>query len=170
MQPGSGKSTLLAVVLGDHPQSYANAVTLFAKPRDSIATATLQSHIGYCSPEVFNAFPRKYSPGSLTALDAIGTGFESIYSYRKMSPEQLGAIYSLADKFGLDRAFLRKLFAELKGGEQSLVLFLRALIKRPKLLILDEPFAFMSEEMVQRCRQYIDQELDPRQAVVMVRL
>lgn len=37
---GSGKSTLLSIVLGDHPRSYMEDVTMFGKPRYRQATAT----------------------------------------------------------------------------------------------------------------------------------
>lgn len=37
---GSGKSTLLAIILGDHPRSFTEMVSLFGKPRDRQATAT----------------------------------------------------------------------------------------------------------------------------------
>lgn len=37
---GSGKSTLLSVILGDHPRSFTEDVTLFDKPRYRQATST----------------------------------------------------------------------------------------------------------------------------------
>ena len=37
---GSGKSTLLAIILGDHPRSFTEDVSLFGNPRDKQATAT----------------------------------------------------------------------------------------------------------------------------------
>lgn len=90
---GSGKSTLLAIILGDHPRSFTEDVSLFGKPRDKQATATrkwwlpfphetncfvltgyflewaVQQEIGHVSPEIFNAFPRRYGPDALTAYE-----------------------------------------------------------------------------------------------------
>ncbi|BGP36806.1 hypothetical protein JCM10449v2_000708 [Rhodotorula kratochvilovae] len=168
---GSGKSTLLAMVLGDHPRSFTEDVTLFDKPRYRQATATLQQNIGHVSPEIFNAFPRKYGPGALTAYEAIVTGFESVYSYRRASPSQATAISALLSALAhplLTPAFLERPFAALTAGEQSLILLLRALVKRPPLLVLDEPFAGMDKLTVERVQRFLDEELDERQAVIMI--
>jgi ABC-type molybdenum transport system ATPase subunit/photorepair protein PhrA len=164
--PGSGKSTLLAMLTGDHPQSYQQDVTLFSTPRDKLATPTLQAQLGHVSPEIFNAFPRRY-PG-MNALEAVGTGYDTVYCYRELSDERVRAIEALAADFGVSIERLRTSFAELTGAEQSLMLLLRALIKKPKLLILDEPFAGMDEGLIERCKAYLDAKLDPRQALIIV--
>jgi ABC-type molybdenum transport system ATPase subunit/photorepair protein PhrA len=154
------------MISGDHPQSYQQSVTLFSTPRDKLATPTLQSQLGHVSPEIFNAFPRRY-PG-LNALEAIGTGFESIYVYRTLSQTQTQRIKDLAASFDLTASFLERSFSELTGEEQSLVLLLRALVKEPPLLILDEPFSGMGEALAEKCKAYIDEQLKPRQAVILV--
>lgn len=48
------------------------------------------------------------------------------------------------------------------------MLFLRALVKKPKLLVLDEPFAGMPGELVAHCKAFLDEKLDGRQAMVVV--
>lgn len=45
---------------------------------------------------------------------------------------------------------------DLSHGSQALVLFLRAVVGNPKVLILDEPFQGMDKKQVQRTRDYID--------------
>ncbi|BGP12833.1 hypothetical protein JCM10213_008095 [Rhodosporidiobolus nylandii] len=168
---GSGKSTLLALVLGDHPRSFTEDVNLFGKPRDKQATATLQQHIGHVSPEIFNAFPRKFGPDALTAYEAIVTGFDSVFSYRKATPAQADSISSLLASLNhplLTPSFLSRLFADLTPGEQSLILLLRALVKRPPLLVLDEPFSGMDKATVEVVRRFIDTQLEPHQAVILI--
>lgn len=62
-----------------------------------------------------------------------------------------------------------KLFADLTPGEQSLVLLLRALVKKEApLIILDEPFAGMDEELVEQSKRFLDDELDPAQALIFI--
>ncbi|GAA5994845.1 uncharacterized protein JCM10292_004385 [Rhodotorula paludigena] len=168
---GSGKSTLLALVLGDHPRSFTEDITLFDKPRMQQATATLQEKIGHVSPEIFNAFPRKYGPGALTAYEAIVTGFESVFSYRRATPAQDASIASLLSALDhplLTPAFLARPFADLTAGEQSLVLLLRALVKRPPLLVLDEPFSGMDKGTIEKVHRLLDEGLDEKQALVLI--
>ncbi|GAA5857162.1 hypothetical protein JCM8547_009345 [Rhodosporidiobolus lusitaniae] len=168
---GSGKSTLLSLVLGDHPRSFTEEVHLFGQPRDKMATATLQMNIGHVSPEIYNAFPRKWGADGLTAYEAIVTGFESVYSYRKAVPEQAARISSLLSDLShplLTDSFLSRLFASLTPGEQSLILLLRALVKRPPLLVLDEPFSGMDKVTVEKVRRFLDTKLGEEQAVILI--
>ncbi|GAA5926230.1 hypothetical protein JCM3775_000962 [Rhodotorula graminis] len=168
---GSGKSTLLALVLGDHPRAFNEDVTLFDKPRYRQATATLQQNIGHVSPEIFNAFPRKHGPDALSAYEAIVTGFESVYSYRRATPEQAAAIDAVLadlDHPLLTPDFLSQPFAALTAGEQSLILLLRALVKRPPLLVLDEPFSGMDKLTVDKATRFLDDKLDQTQAVILI--
>ncbi|CAE6449421.1 unnamed protein product [Rhizoctonia solani] len=167
---GSGKTTLLAMITGDHPQSYsqpASSLRLFSKPRRSIPTTTLQRRIGLISPEQYNAFPRRI-PG-LSVRDAIGTGFDSTYAFRPRTTEEEALIDKLVHAFGLGIGQDgEKEFALLGAGEQSLVLLMRALVSKPPLLILDEPFAGMDDVMVIRAKRYLLEELEPYQAVILV--
>ncbi|KAM0755801.1 P-loop containing nucleoside triphosphate hydrolase protein [Meredithblackwellia eburnea MCA 4105] len=168
---GSGKSTLLSVLLGDHPRSYMEDLTLFGKPRDKLATATLQANIGHVSPEILNAFPRKWDSTGLTVQESIVTGFESIFSYRKITAEQKQTLDELLATLGdplFTSEFLERLFASLSPGEQSLVLLLRALVKKPPLLVLDEPFAGMDKDMLDRVKRFLETKLDKKQAAVLI--
>lgn len=132
----------------------------------------MHSQIGHVSPEIFNAFPRRLGPSGLTALDSIVTGFHSIYSYRPIEPDQRAALDALLDDFDhpsvLTPDFLSRPFAELSPGEQSLVLLLRALVNRPALVVLDEPFAGMDQETLQKARAFLDTKLGDDQALIVI--
>lgn len=67
-----------------------------------------------------------------------------------------------------DHVLHKTLFAEAEPPIQALALVLRAMVKQPELLILDEPFAGMSTELVAQCRRYLDRELDPRQTMIFI--
>lgn len=132
---GAGKSTLLSLVCADNPQSYACDITLFGRKRGSGESIwEIKKHIGYVSPEMHRAYLK-----NLPTIDIVASGLhDSIGLYKKPQPEQLGVCEWWMNIFGIsdlkDRPFL-----QLSSGEQRLALLVRAFVKDPELLILDEP-------------------------------
>ncbi|OAT24284.1 molybdate ABC transporter ATP-binding protein ModF [Proteus myxofaciens] len=132
---GAGKSTLLSLITGDHPQGYSNDLTLFGRKRGSGETIwEIKQHIGYVS----NALHQSYRVSS-SVRNVIISGFhDSIGIYQAITDKQ----QKLADEWlaliGLT-AQESAPFHSLSWGQQRLVLIVRALVKHPTLLILDEP-------------------------------
>ncbi|PWN21944.1 P-loop containing nucleoside triphosphate hydrolase protein [Microstroma glucosiphilum] len=184
---GSGKTTLLSLLLGMHPQSYslgADQLTLFGQARAEPVNATplLRKRCGQLSPELVNAFPRRgLEYGGLSVQDSIGSGFEGIFSRRELTPEQVSRVRSLVRRFqhvlvlppnsasfssrsNAEQDALSTLLAlplhALTPGSQVLVLFLRAIVHRPDLLVLDEPFQGMSSKQVTAVRDFLDGDVD----------
>ena len=110
----------------------------------------------------------------MSIYEAIGTGFENIFSYRKLSPKQKAQLDALVQSFDPERRYLtdkllhKTLFAEAEPPVQALTLVLRALVKQPELLILDEPFAGMSSLLVEHCRAYLDTQLAETQTMIFI--
>jgi ABC-type uncharacterized transport system YnjBCD ATPase subunit len=68
-------------------------------------------------------------------------------------------------------AFANGTFASLSPGEQAVVLLMRALVGRPPLLLLDEPWSGMDEGMVKTAHLMLREEVAAeckKQAVVVV--
>jgi ABC-type molybdenum transport system ATPase subunit/photorepair protein PhrA len=180
---GSGKTTLLSIILGHHPRSFslpATALTLFNKPRRLTPTPTLRAMIGHTSPEIYASFPRGMG---LSALAAVGSGFEGVFSRRQLSTEQKERVLSMLEFFqdqlstgrsgsngSTKRDLALRLFAHYTPPQQALLLFLRAMVARCPLVILDEPAQGMDEAIWQRCCEFLEKEWkeNPDQAVVVV--
>ncbi|MDR1728887.1 MAG: ATP-binding cassette domain-containing protein [Acidobacteriota bacterium] len=132
---GSGKSTLLGMVVGDHPQAYANRVYVFGRRRGGGESVwSLKKRIGWVSPELHLHFPE-----GQTCLDAVLTGFQDSYGcFRRPTAAERRAAQGWLEGFRLGRRAGER-FGDLSAGLQRMVLLARALVKSPELLVLDEP-------------------------------
>jgi len=149
---GAGKTTLLSLILGDHPQAYANDITLFGRPRGTGESIwEIKQHIGWVSAELHLYYPR-----SSRAIDAVCSGFyDSVGLFQKCSAEQRETARAWMTRLGIERS-AESPFASLSQGEQGLVLIARAMVKEPRLLILDEPCQGLDEHNRQRIMRTVD--------------
>ena len=149
---GSGKSTLLSLVCADNPQAYSQRITLFDRPRGSGESIwDIKRHIGYVSPELHRAF-RINAP----AADIVASGFfDTAGLFRSPNEEQLRICSQWLETFGAAELGQRS-FIRLSSGEQRLILLIRAFVKDPDLLILDEPFHGLDYRRRQRALQVIE--------------
>lgn len=160
---GSGKSTLLSLLCGDHPQAYSNDVRLFGRQRGSGESIwEIKEKIGLLSPEL-----HLYFTEPMTAYQAAATGFHDVLTPRSIDRMQHDVIRELFGYFGI-ASFAERAFRTLSTGEQRLVLLVRALVKRPPLLILDEPFQSLDADLIARARAWLDAKLLPEQTLLFV--
>jgi molybdate transport system ATP-binding protein len=132
---GSGKSTLLSVIIGDHPQAYANSVRVFGRQRGSgVDVWSLKRRIGFVSPELHLHFPE-----TLGCLETVVSGLlDTNGCLRPTTPRQRSVARRWLARLGLADCEERT-FGSLSAGMQRMVLLARALVKSPDLLVLDEP-------------------------------
>ncbi|MBX9582253.1 MAG: ABC transporter ATP-binding protein, partial [Gemmataceae bacterium] len=160
---GSGKTTLLSLLCGDHPQAYSNDVRLFGRRRGTGESVwDVKRPVGLVSPEF-----HLYFKEPLTAERAAATGFFDGVADQPTTPEQDAAVRELFAAFDIAHLAGRP-FRHLSTGEQRLVLLARALVKRPPLVILDEPFQGLDRAAAGRCRDWLDRHLSPDQTLLFV--
>lgn len=132
---GTGKTTTLDLILRNNPKSYAlNIKTFGTRIGKGNSKWDDLRKIGLVTPELNTNYSK-----DITAREVIISGiYDTIGLYTKPKLEDLSKVEQcsklLPTQFDLDRNF-----EKLSYGQRQLVLILRAIIKNPKLLILDEP-------------------------------
>ena len=149
---GAGKSTLLNLISGDHLQGYSNDVRIFGQKRGSGASIwDLKQRIGLVSSE----FQVKYR-NEIRGRHVILSGFfDSIGLYRQASPTQRAQAEAWITALELE-TFAEAEYQKLSYGQQRLILLVRALVKHPELLILDEPCQGLDPQNRERILQLVD--------------
>lgn len=147
------KSTLLSLITGDHPQGYSNDLTLFGRRRGSGETIwDIKKHIGYVSSSLHLDYRV-----STTVRNVILSGyFDSIGIYQAVSDRQQKLVQQWLDVLGIDKRTADAPFHSLSWGQQRLALIVRALVKHPTLLILDEPLQGLDPLNRQLIRRFVD--------------
>tara|TARA_R110002020_G_scaffold91560_3_gene222451 strand:+ start:58292 stop:59512 length:1221 start_codon:yes stop_codon:yes gene_type:complete len=139
---GSGKTTLLSMITGDNSKGYGQDLYIFGKRKGSGESVwDIKKNIGYFTPSMTDLFP-----GHHTTEHMLISGLhDSVGLYvLPTETEQL-----LAKEWLLYIGLWNKkevYFHDLTMGEQRLIMLVRAMIKHPWLLILDEPTAGLDDQ------------------------
>lgn len=138
---GSGKSTLMQLITGDCPQCYSNDLEVLGWQRGSGESIwQLKAQMGIVSAELH----RQYRVNGELLTVVLSGFYDSIGLYDTPTAEQIKIARQWLDKVGLLQE-QHTLFKSLSYGEQRLTLIIRALVKSPYLLILDEPTQGLDE-------------------------
>jgi len=161
---GSGKSTLLALLFGDHPQAYANELYLFDQRRGVGQNIwDIKKRTGFTSSELHFFFNAK-----LTAEQTIITGlFDHVYLKRAATEKEQILVDLLMAYFDVT-PLKERLFQQLSTGEQRIMLLIRALIKNPPLILLDEPFQGFDLTTIQLAKDLLNNILSPQHTLIFI--
>ncbi|KAK7749140.1 hypothetical protein SLS62_008428 [Diatrype stigma] len=179
---GSGKTTIVSLLCSDHPQTYSLPIKLFGRsrlPEPGSSSKELpltfwdiQARVGHSSPEIHQHMPRGLSVRqvlenawadtfrSKPALDAVARAKVDAclrWFHADLNPEAgagAGAVDGDGDN-GLQWADYYK-FGELSFSAQRVALFLRAVIKGPDIVVLDEACSGMDDGVRDRCLLFLE--------------
>ncbi|MBY5332487.1 ABC transporter ATP-binding protein [Rhizobium leguminosarum] len=140
---GSGKTTLLRIIAG-FEQPDVGRVTLDGEVLAD-GPATVPAHkrgIGIVSQDGA-LFPH------LSVAENIGFGFE------RRAADREKRVLELLDMVELDRGMLARRPHQLSGGQQQRVALARALGRKPRLMLLDEPFSALDTGLRENMRKAV---------------
>jgi zinc/manganese transport system ATP-binding protein len=127
---GAGKTTLLRVILGALPPSAGTVSVLGGAPRHS------RSRVAYLPQR------RTFDPDvRIRGWDLVRLGLDGhrwgvpLPFGRRHEPHRVDAAIDVVGA----SAYARRPIGEMSGGEQQRLLVAQALVRRPELLLLDEP-------------------------------
>lgn len=133
---GAGKTTLLRVIRGELPIVHGIGKRTYNLVGDGDSVATAKARIGYLSPEFHERLLRMELP--LTVRELITGGIAgSLYLAQRPTIEQRRAVAEQAESVGLT-ALLDDRMLELSFGQVRRALLARALVSKPRVLVLDE--------------------------------
>ena len=145
---GSGKTTLLELITGDNKQVYCNDVWLFGRKRGTGESIwDIKKNLGIVS---YRLHVEYRMVGGTCLEDVIISGFrDSIGLYEQKTDMEISAAKKWLKLAGFEGREMES-FGNLSYGEQRAVLIMRAAVKSPKLLILDEPCHGLDEQYRQK--------------------
>ena len=140
---GCGKSTFIKVIFGIANLYQGDIIYRNEDITGMRADSLVKKGIGYV-PQTDNVFP------SLTVEENLQTAFSALpRNQRRIDPE----VFAL---FPVLQQMLKRRGGDLSGGQQQQLAIARALLLKPKLLILDEPTEGIQPSIIKDIQHVIE--------------
>jgi len=136
---GAGKTTLLELILGFlKPLKGSIYVLGYPMPKNAMRVRRM---CGYVMQNFMKPPDTPY-----TAFDVAIMGLAPYKPpFAKLTDSEYDYLNRLTKLLGVED-ILYKPFGTLSGGQQQRIMLLRALLRKPRLLLLDEPFSCIDQE------------------------
>ncbi len=140
---GVGKTSLLKAISGTHPRSGGTYTLDGEEIGRAPAHQLARKGVGYV-PQGRDIFPL------LTVRENLETG------YACLPKDQHGIPAEIFELFPILKEFLGRRGGDLSGGQQQQLAIARAMIARPRLLLLDEPTEGIQPNIIQQIGRVIE--------------
>ena len=153
---GVGKTSLLKAISGTHPRS-GGGLELDGEQIGKLpAHALARKGVGYV-PQGRDIFPL------LTVRENLETGFVCLPRSEHFIPDEVFELFPILNDF------LHRRGGDLSGGQQQQLAIARAMITKPKLLLLDEPTEGIQPNIIQQIGRVIEYLRDQgNMAIILV--
>jgi urea transport system ATP-binding protein len=141
---GVGKTSLLKAIAGRHNASKGNVQINGEAVRLSSAFHAARAGIAYV-PQGREVFPM------MTVLENLETGFACLPKSEHQIPDLVFTLFPVLAEMQSRRG------GDLSGGQQQQLAIARALIMRPKVLLLDEPTEGIQPNVIQQIGDALEQ-------------
>ena len=132
---GSGKTSLLRNIIGFYLPT-KGSINLSGYDLKNIPSDSLRQYIGYC--------PQKIDLFTGTVLDNISTGLEGVDEDQVIEASKLSCAHEFISKLpGGYNYNLADNGSNLSGGQRQAIALARCIVRKPKVLVLDEPTSSM---------------------------
>ena len=139
---GVGKTSLMRAISGQHPRSEGRMVMDGEELGILSAHALAQKGVAIV-PQGREIFPL------LTVRENLETGYSCLPKAEHYIPDEV------FDLFPILKDFIARRGGDLSGGQQQQLAIARALIMRPKLLLLDEPTEGIQPNIIKQIGEVI---------------
>ncbi len=139
---GVGKTSLLKAISGAHPRS-GGTYRLGGEEIGRVSSHALaQKGVAYV-PQGREIFP------FLTVQENLETGFACLPKSERRIPDEIFELFPIL------KDFLGRRGGDLSGGQQQQLAIARALVTKPRLLLLDEPTEGIQPNIIQQIGEVI---------------
>ncbi|WP_444452072.1 urea ABC transporter ATP-binding subunit UrtE [Rhodobacter capsulatus] len=153
---GVGKTSLLKAIAGTHPRS-GGGLVLDGEAVGRVAPQAMARRGLAYVPQGRMIFPL------LTVRENMETAFATLPRAERFIPDE---IYEL---FPILKEFLNRRGGDLSGGQQQQLAIARAMLMKPKLLLLDEPTEGIQPNIIQQIGRVIKYLRDTKgMAIILV--
>ncbi|MET0280666.1 MAG: ATP-binding cassette domain-containing protein [Steroidobacteraceae bacterium] len=158
---GSGKSTLLRTIYGDHGVASGGHIRR-AGVDQGVPLDDFRARTALVAPHLQTEYPRHY-----TVLDTVVSGLHSSIglNFAATAAEARRARSALRT-LGM-QAFAERPLAEMSYGQVRRILFARAFVLRPRLLLMDEALTGLNGPLRAELLGWLEQQVQAGVAVVM---